>query len=54
MYDYVIVGSGFAGSILAERLASILDKKVIIIEKRSHIAGNMYDYLDENNILVHK
>lgn len=54
MYDYIIVGSGFAGSILAERVASQLNQKVLIIEKRPHIAGNMYDYKDINNILVHK
>jgi UDP-galactopyranose mutase len=54
MHDYIIVGSGFAGSILAERLASALDKKVLIIEKRNHIAGNMYDYKNEDDILIHK
>jgi UDP-galactopyranose mutase len=52
--DYIIVGSGFAGAILAERLATQLNKKVLMIEKREHIAGNMYDYQDENKILVHK
>ena len=53
-FDYIIVGSGFAGSILAERLASQQSKKVLVIEKRNHIAGNMYDYRDHANILVHK
>ncbi|WP_250311270.1 UDP-galactopyranose mutase [Rickettsia endosymbiont of Oedothorax gibbosus] len=54
IYDYIIVGSGFAGSILAERIASQLNQRVLVIEKRPHIAGNMYDYKDVNNILVHK
>lgn len=53
-FDYIIVGSGFAGSILAERLASQQNKKILLIEKRCHIAGNMYDYHDDANILVHK
>ncbi|MCU7694169.1 UDP-galactopyranose mutase [Haoranjiania flava] len=54
MYDYLIIGSGFAGSVLAERLASQLNKKVLIIDKRNHIGGNAYDHYDEAGILVHK
>ncbi len=54
IYDYIIVGAGFAGSVLAERLASVLDKKVLIIEQRPHIGGNCYDYYDEHGVLVHK
>src|SRR5690554_1697654 len=54
MYDYMIVGAGFAGSVLAERLARIENKKVLLIDKRNHIAGNAYDYYDEAGILVHK
>ncbi|PND31133.1 UDP-galactopyranose mutase [Achromobacter pulmonis] len=53
-YDVIIVGTGFAGSILAERLASQMDRKVLLIEQRDHIAGNMYDYKDEHGVLVHK
>lgn len=53
-YDYLIVGAGFAGSVLAERLASELDKKVLVIDRRPHIAGNAYDYYDAAGILVHK
>ncbi len=54
IFDYIIVGAGLAGSVLAERIANKLDKKVLIIEKRGHIGGNCYDHYDENGILVHK
>ena len=54
MIDYIIVGAGLAGCVLAERIANKLDKKVLIIEKRNHIGGNCFDYKDENNILIHK
>ena len=53
-YDYLIVGAGFAGSVMAERLASQMDKKVLIVEKRHHIGGNAYDEYDEHGILVHR
>ena len=53
-YDFLIVGAGFAGSVLAERLASQLNKKVLVVEKRNHIAGNAYDEYDEHGILVHR
>jgi UDP-galactopyranose mutase len=54
MFDYLIVGSGFAGSVLAERLASKAGKKVLIIDQRNHIGGNAYDYYNKDGILVHK
>src|ERR1043166_9340301 len=54
MFDYLVVGAGFAGSVIAERLASIADKKVLIIDKRPHIGGNAYDHYNEHGILVHK
>ncbi|PRN00887.1 UDP-galactopyranose mutase [Aliarcobacter cryaerophilus] len=54
MIDYIIVGAGLAGVVIAERIATQLNKKVIIIEKRNHIGGNCYDFKDENNILIHK
>ncbi|MCW8810332.1 MAG: UDP-galactopyranose mutase [Ignavibacteriaceae bacterium] len=53
-YDYLIVGAGFAGSVMAERLASQLNKRVLIVEKRNHIAGNAYDEYDEHGILIHR
>lgn len=54
MFDYLIVGAGFAGSVLAERLATRSNKKVLIIDKRGHIGGNAYDHYNEDGILVHK
>ena len=54
IYDFLIVGAGFAGAVAAERLASEHDKKVLIVEKRNHIGGNAYDEFDENGILVHR
>ncbi len=54
MFNYIIVGSGFAGSIIGERIANVLNQKVLIIEKRNHIGGNCYDYKDENGIIIHK
>lgn len=54
MYDYLIVGCGFAGAVMAERLASVNNKKVLIIDKRNHIGGNAYDFYNEQGILIHK
>src|SRR4051812_30796121 len=54
MFDYLIVGAGFAGSVLAERLASQAGKKVLILDKRSHIGGNAYDCYNDDGILIHR
>ena len=54
MFDYLIVGAGYAGSVLAERLASTGGKKVLIIDQRNHIGGNAYDYYNNDGILIHK
>jgi UDP-galactopyranose mutase len=53
MFDYLVVGAGFAGAVIAERLASQAGKKVLIIDKRNHIGGNTYDYFNSDGILVH-
>ena len=53
-FDYLIVGAGFAGSVLAERLANVRNARVLIADKRPHIGGNAFDYYDENGILVHR
>jgi len=52
-YDYLVVGAGFAGSVMAERLASG-GAKVLVIDRRPHIAGNAFDHLDESGVLIHK
>ena len=54
MFDYLIVGAGFAGSVLAERLARGSNKKVVICDKRPHIGGNAYDHFNDDGILIHK
>lgn len=53
-YDYIVAGAGLAGGVLAERLANGMGKRVLIVDKREHIAGNTYDYHDEAGILIHK
>ena len=53
-YDYLIVGAGFAGSVIAERLAAGLGKKVLLIDRREHIGGNAYDHLDAAGVMVHR
>ncbi len=54
MFDYLIVGAGYAGSVLAERLTRGSNKKVLICDKRPHIGGNAYDHYNDEGILVHK
>ena len=54
MFDYLIVGAGYAGSVLAERLAADAGKKVLIVDKRPHIAGNAYDFYNDAGILIHR
>lgn len=52
-YDVIVVGCGYAGSVTAERFAN-LGKSVLVIDKRKEIAGNMFDYKDDNGVNVHK
>jgi UDP-galactopyranose mutase len=52
-FDYLIVGAGFAGSVLAERLANVLGQRVLIVDKRPHIGGNAYDRYDDAGVLIH-
>jgi UDP-galactopyranose mutase len=54
VYDYLIVGAGFAGSVLAERLARGSGKSVLLCDRRNHVGGNAYDHADAAGILVHK
>ncbi len=53
-YDYLIVGCGFAGATLARKLAEEKNKKVLIIDRRNHIGGNSFDYVDKTGVLIHK
>ena len=52
-FDTLIVGAGFAGCVMAERLASVSGQKVLIVDQRSHIGGNAYDRYDDAGILIH-
>ena len=54
MGKIIVVGTGFSGSILARKIAEELNREVTVVEKRSHIGGNMYDEYDENGILIQK
>jgi UDP-galactopyranose mutase len=53
-YDYLVVGAGFAGSTIAERLASQCDARVLVIDAREHIGGNAYDPLDQSGVRIHR
>jgi UDP-galactopyranose mutase len=53
-FDYVVVGAGFAGSVLAERLAAGLGKRVLLIDRRPHIGGNAYDEHNADGVLIHR
>ncbi len=52
-YDVMVIGAGFAGSVMAERLASS-GKRVLVVDRRPHVAGNAYDCLDEAGLLIHQ
>ncbi|MEO6340444.1 MAG: UDP-galactopyranose mutase, partial [Caulobacteraceae bacterium] len=53
-YDALIVGAGFAGSVLAERLAAGSNKRVLLIDRRPHVGGNAYDVHDDAGVLIHQ
>ncbi len=53
-YDVMVVGAGFAGAVMAERLATQSNLKVLVVDKRPHIAGNAYDRFDDAGILMHQ
>jgi UDP-galactopyranose mutase len=54
MFDWLIVGAGFAGSVLAERIASQRGESVLLLDRRPHIGGNAYDCYDDAGILIHQ
>jgi UDP-galactopyranose mutase len=51
-FDIIVVGAGLSGGVIAERYANVLNQKVLILEKRNHIGGNCYDFVDEAGILL--
>ncbi|MBW8911530.1 MAG: NAD(P)-binding protein, partial [Sphingomonas sp.] len=53
-YDVMVVGAGFAGSVMAERLAAGSNKRVLVVDRRPHIAGNAYDRRDAAGLLIHQ
>ena len=54
MYDWIVIGAGFTGATLAERIATQLGKKVLIVDRRDHVGGNAYDFRNEHGILIHR
>ena len=53
-YDAIVIGAGFSGAVMAERLANQGGKRVLVLEQRNHIGGNCYDYRNEHGIIVHQ
>jgi UDP-galactopyranose mutase len=54
MFDYLVVGAGFAGAVVAERMARKFKKRVMIVDKRPHVGGNAYDTYDKYGVLIHQ
>jgi len=54
MFDWLVVGAGFAGSVLAERLASQRGERVLVVDRRNHVGGNAYDRYNEYGLLIHQ
>ncbi len=54
MFDYLVVGAGFAGSVVAEQMARTCGKKVLVVDRRPHVGGNAYDHQDASGVLIHK
>jgi len=53
-YDLIIAGAGPVGCVVAERAANVMGWRCLIIEKRPHVAGNCYDFIDKNGLLLHQ
>jgi len=53
-FDWLVVGAGFTGAVLAERIAGVLDKRVLVIDRRPHVAGNAFDDSNEDGVRIHR
>ena len=53
-FNYIVIGAGLSGAVIAERVASVLKQDVLVIEKQKHIGGNCYDEFDPHGVLIHK
>ncbi len=54
MFDWLVIGAGFAGSVLAERLARVRNERVLVVDRRNHIGGDAFDHYDEAGVLIHR
>jgi UDP-galactopyranose mutase len=54
VFDYLIVGAGFSGAVVASQMARNFDKRVLLVDRRHHVGGNAYDHPDQAGVLVHK
>ena len=54
MFDWAVIGAGFAGTVLAERLAEARGERVLVVDRRPHVAGNAYDHRDQAGLLIHR
>jgi UDP-galactopyranose mutase len=54
VYDVLVVGAGFAGAVMAERFAQAAGLKVLVVDRREHVAGNAYDERDAHGVLIHR
>jgi UDP-galactopyranose mutase len=54
VFDYIVVGAGFAGSVVASQMARNFGRKVLLVDRRDHIGGNAYDHQNEAGVLVHR
>ena len=53
-FDWLVVGAGFTGATLAERIATQLNKKVLLIDRRAHVGGNAFDLYNDHGVLYHQ
>lgn len=53
-YQAIVIGAGLSGAVMAERMASQLGWKVLVLEQRDHLGGNCFDAYDEHGVLIHR